>query len=314
LRPVLDEEVERLPAKFRAAVVLCYLEGLKVEEAARQLNCPRGTILSRLARARQRLSARLALRGLALSTALLGLVLTRKATATSALPAHFVQSTVHAACRFTALRSASSGKAGGRSNQIAQSVLLAMLLGKLKFGAVCLLVTGIVVVGTATAVRLVRAAQSPKPTTTDQADAEPDPELAAKLDQEKLQGSWRQVGLENAGGKADPNQIKGFRWIFKDDGFTMADDKLGAMKDNDGNDFQFRFRLDANARPKRIELSAAGQMWMIGVYEFDGDIIRLCTAPGGGPWPADFAPNGSKTLWTLKRDPAGDKVDQPKKP
>jgi RNA polymerase sigma factor (sigma-70 family) len=70
LRPVLDEELERLPAKYRAAVVLCYLEGLKVEEAARQLQCPRGTILSRLARARQRLSSRLAMRGLALSTGL----------------------------------------------------------------------------------------------------------------------------------------------------------------------------------------------------------------------------------------------------
>ncbi len=50
LRPVLDEEVSRLPEKYRRPFVLCYLEGNTNEQAARQLGCPRGTILSRLAR------------------------------------------------------------------------------------------------------------------------------------------------------------------------------------------------------------------------------------------------------------------------
>src|SRR5215469_7474147 len=67
LRPVLDEELNRLPAKYRAAVVLCYLEGLTDEEAARRLACARGTIHSRLARARQRLQQRLSRRGVGLS-------------------------------------------------------------------------------------------------------------------------------------------------------------------------------------------------------------------------------------------------------
>ncbi len=46
----VDEEVNRLPERFRAAVVLCYLEGKTVDEAARLLGCPRGTVASRLAR------------------------------------------------------------------------------------------------------------------------------------------------------------------------------------------------------------------------------------------------------------------------
>src|ERR1700677_3089991 len=67
LRPVLDEEINRLPEKYRAPFVLCHLQGHTNEEAAQLLGCPKGTILSRLSRGRERLRARLARRGLALS-------------------------------------------------------------------------------------------------------------------------------------------------------------------------------------------------------------------------------------------------------
>ncbi len=65
LRPVLDEEIDRLPEKYRVPFVLCYLEGHTNEEAAEQLGCPKGTVLSRLSRGRERLRSRLALAGLA---------------------------------------------------------------------------------------------------------------------------------------------------------------------------------------------------------------------------------------------------------
>src|SRR5205807_8528718 len=81
LRPVLDEEVGRLPEKYRLPVVLCYLSGLTTDEAARRLGVPRGTVLSRLAWARQRLRARLSLRGVTPSAALLGALLASGAAA-----------------------------------------------------------------------------------------------------------------------------------------------------------------------------------------------------------------------------------------
>jgi RNA polymerase sigma factor (sigma-70 family) len=64
LRPVLDDEIRRLPERYRGPFVLCYLEGLTVAEAAARLGRPRGTVGTHLARARQRLRARLTGRGL----------------------------------------------------------------------------------------------------------------------------------------------------------------------------------------------------------------------------------------------------------
>ena len=61
--PELYEELGRLPDRFRLPVLLCHLEGLSYEQAARRLGCPIRTVQSRLARGREKLRARLARRG-----------------------------------------------------------------------------------------------------------------------------------------------------------------------------------------------------------------------------------------------------------
>ena len=70
--PILHEELGRLPEKYRTAVLLCDLEGLTQDQAARRLGWPDGTVRSRLARGRERLRERLTRRGIAPAVALAG--------------------------------------------------------------------------------------------------------------------------------------------------------------------------------------------------------------------------------------------------
>jgi RNA polymerase sigma-70 factor (ECF subfamily) len=101
LGAVLQEEIDRLPSSYRAAVVLCYLEGLTHEQAARHLAWPVGTVRSRLARGRRRLQGRLARRGLAPSAGLIA-ALRPGVETQAALPSSLRDSTVRAAQRLAA--------------------------------------------------------------------------------------------------------------------------------------------------------------------------------------------------------------------
>jgi RNA polymerase sigma factor (sigma-70 family) len=154
LCPLLDEEVSRLPEKYRSAVVLCYLQGLTNEQAAEQLGCPKGTVLSRLSRARDLLRARLTRRGVALAAA--GAV--ALPAEASAVPAALAAAAVAASLRFAA-----GGAPLTPAATLAQGVLQSMSIAKLKAVAavalLCLLGSG---VGLA-AVRAWSGGPAPKP-------------------------------------------------------------------------------------------------------------------------------------------------------
>src|SRR5262249_56548877 len=92
LQPLLDEELSRLPDRYRAVLVLCDLEGNTRSEAARQLSVPEGTVAGWLARARARLAKRLTQRGLAVSGGGAFALLLSQQVASAAMPTSVVVS------------------------------------------------------------------------------------------------------------------------------------------------------------------------------------------------------------------------------
>jgi RNA polymerase sigma factor (sigma-70 family) len=154
LRALLDEELDRLPEKYRAPLVLCYLEGLSYTEAARQLGWCDGTVCGRLARARELLRQRLSRRGLTLSGAALIAVLSEQASVPAA--------TVAAAARMAALFALGQTAAGTVSPPVAtlaHGVLQAMSLAKMKTIAMLLVVLGLFAAGTGWTTHCVMALQ-----------------------------------------------------------------------------------------------------------------------------------------------------------
>ncbi|MCI0377512.1 MAG: RNA polymerase sigma factor [Gemmataceae bacterium] len=146
VRQMLDGELDRLPAKLRAPFILCHLEGLTNEEAARQLGCPKGTILSRLSRARERLRHRLSRRGVTLAAGALSAGLAQEATALT-ISGCLVISTVQAAL-LVAAGQATAGVVSAPVAAMTEGVLRAMFLSKLKVVLAVCLGVGVVASGT----------------------------------------------------------------------------------------------------------------------------------------------------------------------
>jgi zinc protease len=130
LRSLIDDELERLPQKYRAPLVLCDLEGQTHEQAAVQLRCPVGTIKSRLARGRARLRSRLVRRGVAPAAVLATSAL--EAEAAPAVPAALMNQTLAAAGRLAAGPAITAGTTAASLVSLYEGVMRSMALAKLK--------------------------------------------------------------------------------------------------------------------------------------------------------------------------------------
>src|SRR5262249_44327106 len=146
LRPILDEELQALPEKYRVPLILCYLQGKTHEQAAQELGWPAGTMSRRLDKGRDLLRRRLTLRGVTLSAMLLTAALANESKA--GFPAGLVATTLKTALLFAAGKTAAAALLSASAAALAEGLMKDAAVIKLKIAAAVSLIGIIVATGT----------------------------------------------------------------------------------------------------------------------------------------------------------------------
>lgn len=299
IRGAIDEELQRLPEKQRLPLVLCYLEGLTQDEAARRLDWPRGTLKRRLETGRERLRVRLTQRGITLGTGLFAVALTESASR-GAISLTLRLATVKAAVSFI------SGDAGTMAAThaalLAQGALQTMLTTKLKIASVVMLLLVCAGFG---------ASQLSRPLSTrhtDSADKEADrPKESAdkakvvdevQADLRAMRGTWTSEDIETKFINGEPQAPRRRKITF-----VVSDGKLIQLGEDGFIDEEWTLRLDPTRKPKAIDLISHRYGTLLGIYQMEGDCLKIRYLAEEGKRPMGFSTQLEPewALWNLKR-------------
>jgi RNA polymerase sigma factor (sigma-70 family) len=292
LRAVLDKEVDCLPAKYRIPFVLCYLQGKTNAQAAQMLGCPQGTVFSRLAWARELLRKRIG-RRLTLASGTFATLLAQ-CIVTEAVPLAQAVSTSKAALAFAAGKSAAAPAISAPAAALAEGVLRAMFLTKLKSAIVVLLAMGTVTAAVGVLARYLEGGEQENMHTTVHRllsfHDEP------KTDKDKLPGTWTLVALTDTGNEIPQEEIKA-----KNFEMVITADKLNLPPKGK----QVSYKLDPSKKPKQIDLLFEGGKAAKGIYSLEGTTLKLCVSTRGSDRPTEFAAPSdlNQILLVLKKKP-----------
>jgi RNA polymerase sigma factor (sigma-70 family) len=282
LRPVLDYELQRLPELYRRPIVLFYLEGKSAEEVATALGRPRNTVLSQLARARERLRVRLARRNLALSVGVLASLLERTASSDATASNRLLDLGMQ-----TLTAGGAAAGVSAKASLLAQQVLKDMLRRRLwKIGSLLLAVLLAVWLGF-----LSYSALRAPPVAGVQAEA--------RSDLDGLQGDWQVVAVEQDGRVLPKDK-------FPFTSLKIRDDTI--LHEGRVHNEEMVFRVHPERQPKAMDMRSTGyhssEEMHNAIYVLEGDTLTICR-PDDATRPAEFAssPGSNVLLYTAKRIP-----------
>ncbi|AGA28748.1 sigma-70 family RNA polymerase sigma factor [Singulisphaera acidiphila] len=313
LGPWLDQELSRLPEKYRAPIVLCDLEGESYQAAAGRLGWPIGTLSGRLSRARALLARRLNRHGQVLTAATLTLALAEEGTAASP-PLALVDSTARAATHFAGGRAATE-LISAQVIALAESVLTALVLSKVKVVVACVLMAGLV--GLSLGGQVVTADvldEQAAPERTEAHGGEPAKRIAKTVatpeaDLEFLQGTWF-GSVTEFGGQPLPIKPAGIppqvQLIFKGDRLRFrgpALDKTISFGTIEEREFTLKLGGEANRLTIDLTLSPVANdeppLTYRGIYSlWHGHLVIGLNAPGQKR-PKDFKTEVQRPRWLL---------------
>jgi RNA polymerase sigma factor (sigma-70 family) len=258
---VLAQELDRVPERYRAPVILCDLESRSYEDAARHLGCPVGTVKSRLARGRERLKQRLTRRGLAPTVFLPGGLLANSLQ--PVLPAALTEATLRCAIRGAALNGVSPGVVPARIAGLAERALKTLSLAPWKTVSLIVLSVGLVLGGLAAGKAVVASGTARQEKAT---SSVPAAKAEAAIPEPKNQSptySWSRTD------KYEPPDFEGF---FPDDpeGAKQLGD-LWAAKDRDGRpDPEILDKVRRGLRRADLDVQTEVIRWIGGRYVWEG--------------------------------------------
>ena len=123
---VIHEEIDRLPQRYRGPIVLCCLEQMTYQQAARQLRLSEATTQGRLARARNLLRARLTHRGVALGSVPVASLAGPRGNST--VPLAIFQATLRSARHFDLGEAAGAAAASTAADVLVNQAMRSMMI------------------------------------------------------------------------------------------------------------------------------------------------------------------------------------------
>ena len=286
LEPIVCEEVNRLPEKYRGAVVMCYLEGKTNEEVAAALGRPVGTIKGWLSRAREILKRRMTRRGIVFPAAWMATDLA-SGVAQEVAPPALAENTVQACLHWAHAGVQATPQLPTRVVHLADEVVRGFQ--RVRNRAIAAIVAGAgalaVLIGAGILLALYRH------------------HLPPKTDLDKIRGAWQFAAMRKDGMRmAAPAGVDQGRWIFTDTEVIF----------DFGKQLKYQLKIDPTKTPKTMDAvlvdpvkGQIGAPWEW-IYEIEGEMLKIAVPELPNrvrPRNFDAGPGSGSMVMFLRRPP-----------